>query len=395
MIPKTHELLLIRSLTSTPDKTWLTKVQATAGLEAYDGSADATWDSGGGGADGVTQYLFLYWRELESGTVTEALEIPANFISVAPAPSTGGGSSGSFRAADQILSAANQTALKAALDARIASGSSAEWIIDLPNGNYGNLDLQGKVLPGKTILRSQNQNLGAKFGWINLYGCKNITFQLVDADATLRGSWNDHNVAFISSEDCGIEYSRIYAGPIIPTPSVSWGPLGSRYNIRWNVRVDNSANGGQPKRIRIHMNLIEGVCEKAIYHNGSVDGEVSDNVFANVGGDQMYVGWGSGNKYLRNWGSRLNYPSSEKNESERPLRSWRLLPDLQPDRQHDELHVDRQRLHGGERQRYAQPPAPGHLRLEVPGVRMALPGQHHLQQLLPRHHDHRRARSRT
>ena len=169
VIPKTHELLLIRSLTSTPDKTWLTKVQATAGLEAYDGSADATWDSGGGGADGVTQYLFLYWRELESGTVTEALEIPANFISVAPAPSTGGGSSGSFRAADQTLSAANLTALKAALAARIASGSSSEWIIDLPNGNYGNLDFQGKVLPGKTILRSQNQNLGAKFGWISLY----------------------------------------------------------------------------------------------------------------------------------------------------------------------------------------------------------------------------------
>ena len=63
------------------------------------------------------------------------------------------------------------------------------------------------------------------------------------------------------------------------------------------------------------MNLIEGVCEKAIYHNGSVNGEVSDNVFVNAGGDQMYVGWGSGNQYLRNWGSRLNYPSSENGRS--------------------------------------------------------------------------------
>ena len=91
---------------------------------------------------------------------------------------------------------------------------------------------------------------------------------------------------------------------------MSWGPLGSHYNIRFNVKLDNSANA-QPTSIRIHMNLIEGVCEKAIYHNGSINGEVSDNVFVNVGGDQMYVGWGSGNQYLRNWGSRLNYPSSE------------------------------------------------------------------------------------
>ena len=83
----------------------------------------------------------------------------------------------------------------------------------------------------------------------------------------------------MSSADCGIEYSRIYAGPIIPTPNVSWGPLGSHYNIRCNVASTTRQPGSQAN-IRIHMNLIEGVCEKAIYHNASINGEVSDNVFS-------------------------------------------------------------------------------------------------------------------
>ena len=306
VIPKTHELLLVRSLTATPDKTWLTKVQALPGLESYDGSADATWDSGGGGADGVIQYLFLYWRDLESGTVTEALEIPAKFNSVAPAPNTGNNNSGSFRAADQTLSAANQTSLKAALDARISSGSSAEWIIDLPNGNYGPLLLADKILPGKTIIRSQNQALGAKFATIELARCKNIYFQLVDTDYTARGSYADHNVAFLSSSYCGIEYSRIYAGPIIVASGAPNG-LGWVYNTRWNVRVDNTYTTPSD-HIRIHMNLITGVCEKAIYFNGSFDGEISDNVFENCGGDQMYASWGGRNQILRNWGARATYP---------------------------------------------------------------------------------------
>ena len=49
---------------------------------------------------------------------------------------------------------ATQDALKAALDARIAGGSTGDWIIDLPSGFYGNLSLNERKLPGKTILRS-------------------------------------------------------------------------------------------------------------------------------------------------------------------------------------------------------------------------------------------------
>ncbi len=59
-------------------------IRTLPGLESYDGRADATWDSANGGKEGVTQYLYLYWRELANGTVTEALEVPAKFDSAVP-----------------------------------------------------------------------------------------------------------------------------------------------------------------------------------------------------------------------------------------------------------------------------------------------------------------------
>ena len=110
--------------------------------------------------------------------------MPAKFNSVAAAPSSAG--DGSIKA-NQALSAANQTALKAALDARIASKSTDTWIIDCPSGNYGLLDLGGRQLPGTTVLRSAS-GIGAKFSGINMIGCKNIAIQLVDVDRSLGGA---------------------------------------------------------------------------------------------------------------------------------------------------------------------------------------------------------------
>jgi hypothetical protein len=211
--------------------------------------------------------------------------------------------------ANQTLTAANQATLIAALNVRAGSGSGAQWIIDCPNGNYGNLSLNGLVLPGKTIVRSQNLNLGAKFGWIDLVSCKNLHFQFVDADATLRGSWAANNVAFRSSDDCGISYSRCYAGGIHLAAPQSFAPVSWVYNITNNVCINNDTASQLPSyRTLIHMNLIEGVCAKSCYLNGSQNATVSDNVFVNTGADAMLASWGNGNQFLRNWGPRAAYP---------------------------------------------------------------------------------------
>jgi hypothetical protein len=86
--------------------------------------------------------------------------------------------------------------------------------------------------------------------------------------------------------------------------------LGYHYNIRFNVATDNPG-GGTCQNIRIHQNLIQGCCEKQIYSNASFNGEISDNVFVRSGGDDIYSSWGEGNLFLRNWGARLRYSSSE------------------------------------------------------------------------------------
>ena len=240
-IPATHELLLLRGLSALPDLSWLAKIQSLPGLKSYNGSAAATWDSANGGRDGATQYLFLYWREVASGTLTEALEVPAKFNSVAAAPNSAG--DGNTKA-NQALSAANQTALKAALDARIASKSTDTWIIDCPSGNYGLLDLSGRQMPGTTVLRSAS-GIGAKFSGINMTGCKNIAIQLVDVDRSLGGA-SSYGVVMNGAKDCSFAYSRVYVGPITPA-ATGWA-----YNVNFAIEV-NGNGSVLPERCRIHI----------------------------------------------------------------------------------------------------------------------------------------------
>jgi hypothetical protein len=106
--------------------------------------------------------------------------------------------------------------------------------------------------------------------------------------------------------DCGLEYSRVHFGPIVPSSGKQgWDP-----NVLYGIRVYGQ---GTATGLRLHMNLFSGPCDQSVYLNGLFDSEISDNVFENVGGDCIHMGWGSRVKFLRNWGSRAYYPRWEVN----------------------------------------------------------------------------------
>ena len=296
VVPPGFELCLYSGLESGRDNTDWRRVMA-------DGETYVTNSSMKVGTNCLN---LLFWRRVADGAWAVASnEVIFPIGGLAATGGTGGSTGGTGSTggeASQVLAAATQAALKAALDARIASASATEWILDLPNGNYGNLNLNGRQMPGKTILRAQNQALGAKFSGLEMSGCRNITFQFVDVDRSIGGA-GGYGVRMAPAQDCGIEYSRIYVGGIVANSGRSgWAP-----NVSYAIELNNDG-GTRTERIRIHMNLLSGPSSKHIYVNGAFDCEISDNVGENVGDDFIHMGWGSRVSFLRNWGPRAYYP---------------------------------------------------------------------------------------
>ena len=192
------------------------------------------------------------------------------------------------------------------------------------------LDLGGRQLPGKTILRSAS-GIGAKFSGINMIGCKNIAIP-----AGRRRSHARRRLQLRRGDERS-QGLRLRVQPRLrrPDPAAATGWV---YNV--NFGIEMNGNGSVlPERCRIHMNLISGPCGKGIYINGALDSEISDNVGENAGGDFIHMGWGHRVKFHRNWDAR------------------RLLPELRvhrlgPQRLHPTLQrVDRSRGHRADRQR--------------------------------------------
>ncbi len=64
-------------------------------------------------------------------------------------------------------------------------------------------------------------------------GCRNITFQLVDVDRTIGGA-SSYGVKMAPATNCGIEYSRIYVGGIVPASGNGWV-----YNVSFAIEINN------------------------------------------------------------------------------------------------------------------------------------------------------------
>ena len=69
-----------------------------------------------------------------------------------------------------------------------------------------------------------------------------------------------------ATDDCGIEYSRVYVGGI----NANSGKPGWASNVTYGIETNN-VGAATSNRLTIHMNLISGPCNKGIYVSGTFD----------------------------------------------------------------------------------------------------------------------------
>ena len=215
---------------------------------------------------------------------------------------------GQFPAANQTLSAATQAALKSALNARISSGSTGEWIIDLPSGDYGDLSLNDFRLPGKTILRSANRaTTGAKFRSFSMERTKNVEFQFVKLDRVGQGR---HGVSRQLERRREVRIPLLRSSTSARTSETASRVDGSR-NASWGFRIwRDDSTLTRPRDITIYMNYIHGGADTGIYIGAADNITIAENVLAEIGCDDVHMGGGNdGILFKNNWGSRTKYPA--------------------------------------------------------------------------------------
>lgn len=216
---------------------------------------------------------------------------------------------------DPTFPPANQTVsstagLLAAIDARISSGSTATWIVDLNDGDYGSVSIFDKNLPGEFIIRSNSRTtLGAKMRLVRLRNSRNIHFQFIDFNRQSFG-FTDRIVEVLTCQKIGFSYNRWYA-PAIVADSVSG--KGYLNNARTGLYIYKAPNQAGCTDILVHMNLFEGPIGQQIYSGGTDGLTLSDNVSVNTGADFFICGTTKRTRFLRNWGSRMHYPTYDPN----------------------------------------------------------------------------------
>lgn len=263
-----------------------------------------TFTTSGSLAVGTSCTTLLYWRRIaDDSWVPATSEI---VFPIAGLQTTTG-----FPAANQTLAAATGAALIAALKARVATASTADWVIHLPAGDYGSVDLSDLKLPGKTTLRSANwPATGAKFRQLTMERCQNlyVEFALFDRSDQPR---NDtlSVVNLRGAAWCGIAYSDLNLGPNVVS-GIGW-----LHHVNYGIDIWNDkATQTLPHHITIHMNYIHGAAGWGVYIGGGQYLTISENVFADISSDDIQLGWVRDSLFQNNWGARKKYPFYSNND---------------------------------------------------------------------------------
>ena len=253
-------------------------------------------------AVGTTCHNVLFWRRVADGAWAEAsnaIVFEIRGLSVV-------GEQPQFPAANQTLSAATSAALTAALNNRSALGSTGTWVIHLPTGDYGDLNLNDYQLPGKTILRSANfPSTGAKFRSVTMQRAQNIEFQFINLDRNGR-PFMALAIDMSGARKCAVSYSDLDFGPNVRNSE----PRGWLPNVTYGVHIwRDDATRTRPQDITLYMNYIHGGADCGVYVASGDRITVAENVYANIGGDDNQFGASDGIDFINNWGSRKKYPS--------------------------------------------------------------------------------------
>lgn len=254
-------------------------------------------------AVGQTCTSLLYWRRIADdqwAPASREVVFPIQGLGTTPPP-------GDFPAANQRLAAATGAALVAALQARIATGSTADWVIDLPAGDYGDIAIDDFKLPGRTILRSADwPATGARFRSVGAQRAQNVQFQFCSFDRTGLG-YIAAMVRLQGSQGCGISYSDLNFN-MTKTPN----PAGKGWlqNVGTGVHLwQDDVTKTTTRNFTFHMNYLHGVADCAVWVATCSDSVFSENVFADIGGDDFQFSNSVNVKFINNWGSRRKYPA--------------------------------------------------------------------------------------
>lgn len=323
------DLLVARQSTATPQPGIAKTIAELTGLAQS--TRPLVWNPNNGQPENGTDYFVLWWKlsgdpalyPVETTPPGTTTPVPVSYQvtmrdTTTPPPPTDTDAL-DFPAANATLPAATNAALMTAINNRISGGSTATWIIDCPPGNYGYINLDGKVLPGKTILRGQNrESYGFKCTGGSGVGAQNITFQFLFTDRSGLPNGGDFSNCWsfgaTATRNIGFEYCDFYAGPIVlqvqgnEPDSRNWN-RGYLYGVENMISLQSPSGG--VSGFRLFMNSIRGACQRGVYLGGTVDSEFSENVFHNIGGDDFQSGHQTSRCIFRNnWFSRFKFPKA-------------------------------------------------------------------------------------
>ena len=315
----------------------------------------------------------LFWRRVADGAWAEASSAVVFEIAGLKPAEPDVPKDTAFPAANQTLAAPTQAALKSALDARIASGSAADWIIALPAGDYGNVVLDDYRLPGKTILRSANfPSIGAKFRQIQMRRARNLHFEFISLDRDGQG-YVARAADVGGCVSCGFSYCDLNFGTKKTrdewnqgwVPQTGWGI--------WMYRDDNTLTNVSD--FTLHMNYLHGLADCAVFVTNSTRSVFSENVFTDISGDDMQLGRATDCQFINNWGTRRKYPAWG------PDGGWKHTDFIQTnsktyDTPGNQLH--RQRADEGDLGRLHRHSEPGLVRQRFDALEPPVREQHHL-----------------
>jgi hypothetical protein len=262
------------------------------------------YTTGSSMAVGATCHNQLFWHRVADDAwapASDAVVFPIRGLQTGPAEPLPG-----FPQADQTLAAATGAALLEALEARIAGGSAEPWVIHLPPGNYGALNLDDRQLPGKTVLRSADYpSTGAEFTSISAERARNIEFEFVKVSRAGRG-FIDYPVNLSGARHVGFRYSDIDFGEVVRNAHPrGWVPAAT-----WGIRIwTDELTKTRPQDITFYMNHIHGPATKGVYIASADRVRFEENVFEDIGADDVHVGGATFFlDFVNNWGSRRKWP---------------------------------------------------------------------------------------
>jgi hypothetical protein len=250
---------------------------------------------------GSTCYTLLFWRRVADGAWATASS--QAMFEIRGLESTG---DPNFPAANQTLASATGAALLAALQARIASGTTAPWVIHLPPGDYGSLNLANYVMPGRTIIRSANfPATGATVRSIDLTRAENLEFEFVKVSRVGLG-FMGYPIDLSGARKIGFRFCDLDFGPAVRNEQ----PRGWLANATWGVRIYKTAAGERAQDITFYMNYIHGSASKGVYIGAADRVRFEENVFADICAVDIHVGSAINTlDFINNWGSRRKWPS--------------------------------------------------------------------------------------